>query len=608
MFNIGSFSFIALAALSVQTCALGATGEHDRNGFVTIIGDTLKINGREARFFCATGVVPPMPGFLPEDDSDTRKAKWNAAAAKGDDLAVRLRDAGFNMIRLGSIPVGESRVQGQFSEPELYDRFIGSCKDKGLRVWAEVMHPNTSAPVTVADVACLDDPSSASAWTNAVASCKSPADLMLAAPWDPRIEVVIQRRIREWARSLNPYTGLRRFDDPVFALWSFEQLWWDDINAPDRMTLPPFFQNALATAWNNWLFDRFGSDDALRQALPDILPPESVDKGTVRMSTDEICAICRPKQPNQPGCPRIAMQRKFLLNLYAAHMMRVAGAFTMFGEATRKSPIVLSGNFKHDTLAVVSTARYLRPGERKPESKEPLILYAVGSETPLLNMDAAAFAVSNAVQVLALPRCETPAQSVFASQVFLSGTNLDAKTGIDIPALALRQTIITTNGNVLIFPASSVVVSNIAFRAVSASSDTNSIPQVFTNALLTFSLEARDVPSVESAKTLVMTAYATDLKTHEPLEVSFLLSFKGLDRKIYAARTLSGETVDIQTPEPEKPSVLKAKAEELRDRAKNEEAPKPIPVKSKDVLEIPFVKSVFQIQFTTESRILKVLK
>ena len=108
----------------------------------------------ENLFLCATGVAVPLPDPAPGGDAALWRTNWLAAAHAGEALAARLRDAGFDMIRLGAIPTGESSIQGNFTLPELYDLFIHACKANGLRIWAEVMHPATRRPATAGGECC----------------------------------------------------------------------------------------------------------------------------------------------------------------------------------------------------------------------------------------------------------------------------------------------------------------------------------------------------------------------------------------------------------------------------------------------------------------------
>ncbi len=564
-----AITFILL--LSVACTSFGDL-KYTAPSFTTIRGNSLNIDGEPVRFFCATGVVVPVPAFSAEDNAETRKAKWSAAAQKGKTLATTLREAGFNMVRLSSIPTGESGVQGNLTVAELYEHFIGACKENDIRIWAEVMHPAMIVPISVSDVTCLDDPASATAWTDAVASCENPRDLMLAAPWDPRIEIILQRRLREWARSFNPYTGLRRCDDPVFALWSFEQLWWDDINAVGTSTLPSFFGDLLTKFWNKWLYEKFDSDEELRRELPDLDKTESIAQGNIRLVFADTCQECS-KKSSVLECPRVAMQRKFLLNLYAVHMIRLASPFTMLGEATRKAPIIISYNARRDTLNVISTARFVRPRSSIQERTEPTVMYEDDADPSLFHFDAVAFAISNNVSVIAVPWRGNPEGSIFASQLFRSGSEFSGKGSVDKPSLALFHGEITTNCNAITFPQASVSISNITFCAYPHVSETNSTPTLSTNAIFTISIEPINADAIASAQTVNLTFYATDKDTGERLDTAFTATFDGIHREELTLYDITGAAIQSQ--------------------------------KSVNSFDVPFELHVFKTRFTSDIGLIK---
>ncbi len=575
--NIPTAAITIVLFLSAA-CASFADIKHDPASFTTIRGNALDIDGKPVRFFCATDIVVPLPTFSADDNAETRKTEWNAAAQKGKALVTTLREAGFNMVRLSSIPTGESGVQGNHTVAELYEHFIGVCKENGIRIWAEVMHPAAIVPISISDVTCLDDPTSATAWTNAVASCENPRALMLAAPWDPRIEVILQRRLRKWARSFNPYTGLRRCDDPVFALWSFEQLWWDDINAFGTSTLPTFFGDLLTKRWNKWLYEKFSSDKELRLTLSDLDETESIAQDNIRLVFADTCSNCVQKLPRPSECPRVALQGKFLLNLYAVHMIRLASPFTMLGESTRKSPIIISPNARRDTLNVISTARFVRPFSTIHERNEPKVMYKDEVGSALFQFDTVAFAISNNISVIAMPWRDNPTGSIFASQLFRSGGKFNKSGVVDKPGLAIFHGEITTNVDTIAFPQASVLISNITFQAYQFVSKTNSTPDIATNsfstnAIFTISIEAVDADAIASSPTVIVTVYATDKDTGERLDTAFTATFDGIHRDEFTLYDITGKAINTN--------------------------------KSAHSFDVPFENHVFKIRFTSNTDLIK---
>ena len=601
---MGKWAATAFGCLCAWTItAQGAAAPDGAQDYVVVAGSGLRTAGKPVRFLCATGVAVPMPAPAPVGDVASWRTNWNEAAEAGDQLAQRLRDDGFNMIRLGAIPTGESGIQGSFTLAELHERFIHACKANGLRIWAEVLHPATSRPASIADVDCLDDPASATAWTNAIASTPLPEEQMIAAPWDPRLEILLQRRIRAWARSFNPYTGLRRADDPVFALWSFEQLWWDDIQTPGREPLHPFFRQGLEAAWNNWLYERFPSDAELHQALPDVSKAESVERGDVAFLPTAPCSACADAKPPRAPCPRKAMQDKFLINLYAAHILRIATPFSSFGESTRQAPVAISYDLRHDNLAGGATARFATAPASAAEAAAPLIrIVAAAEEGDALHLAAAATAVSNQVSVLALPSIDSPAQSVFASQIFLAGVVPNPEGRIDQPGLAFIYSDIPTNGAHFAFASSSVTISNIVLALPSPPAGTNATPFTATTGRLALSIQSADAAPLDAAKSLVLSACAFDPASGSRLDSTFSLAFKGLDKKKIEAYDIEGQPVSLRKRAPPPTAV----APPGGAAAPSAEA-KPDPA-SPDALSIPAGSGVFRIRFSTPSRILDALQ
>jgi hypothetical protein len=259
-------------------------------------------------------------------------------------------------VRLGALPANEAfgAPSSQSDSPAL-DALVAACRAAGLFVWAEVsgLAPRIEP---AAAVSLVDDPSSAEEWIAAVeellARPGGTERLMLAAAWDPRLEVVLQRHVRAWGRSFNPETGLRRCEDPAFFLFSFSSRWEDEMTNASREPLPGFFEQSLALAWNTWLWDRFGSDGRLSVALGPLPPGESVSSNTVAFP---------PLDPSDHSrSPAFRdHQKMFLRELYAEHMQRVVDPFTLLGPASRVVPrFVSQGAGK--TISALSTIAFAK--------------------------------------------------------------------------------------------------------------------------------------------------------------------------------------------------------------------------------------------------------
>ena len=252
---------IVPALCAAALAAAGAAAAETE--FVTVSGDALRAGDRPCAFACAAGIR------LPEPDATAGTNALDEARAAARLLARDLALAGFNMVRLPDLAVPRAGDPATEARLAVQDEFVAACKDEGVHVWAEALHPVLDFAPSPADADALDDPATREAWREAVADTNFPAaSLLLAAPWDPRLEILVQRRLRDWARAFNPRTGLRRCDDPAYALFSFSTLWWEDLDADALPELPPFLARGLADAWNDWLYERYGTDLALRDRFP----------------------------------------------------------------------------------------------------------------------------------------------------------------------------------------------------------------------------------------------------------------------------------------------------------------------------------------------------
>ncbi len=71
---------------------------------------------------------------------------------------------------------------------------------------------------------------------------------------------------------VNPYTGLRYVDDPVIAvvqIMNENSLLWDFSASFNQETLGPSYRAELKERWRKWLKNKYGSNDALREAWTD---------------------------------------------------------------------------------------------------------------------------------------------------------------------------------------------------------------------------------------------------------------------------------------------------------------------------------------------------
>lgn len=371
-------------------------------------GDGLLLDQKPVRFACAD-----VGNAIPADEA--------AAAA----FAGELWAAGFDLVRLSDLAAPETPDAPETPSAAPANAFVAACRALGVRVWAEALGPAAGAPPSPGDVALVDDPSTADAWTNAVSGALADPDaasrVWLAAPWDPRLEVALQRRVRAWGRAFNPRTGLRRCEDPVFALFSFSSAWLDEMCAPDRAPLPAFFESSLRDWWGNWLYDRFGSDEKAEAALGAFLPGETVVSNTVAFPPLD------PADTNRTVSFR-SEQRLFLRKLDLEHLRRVVSPFSLLGPAARLAPRTVS-NTGGRTISALSTAAFANEAASfRPDSAPRPLVWRAPAGSSFSGEARAAAKAGASVFSLPVPGSAPDDAAADAVAVFRAASS-DAATG-----------------------------------------------------------------------------------------------------------------------------------------------------------------------------------
>lgn len=400
--------------------ALAFAAPPAQEAFVSVRDASLRVGGEPVSFACAAEV--PLPS--PEEGEDP--------AAACDRLARRLALSGFNMVRLP-----RAAAPSVAGGPDLRDLFVRSCARQGVRIWAEAMQGLWDAPVPAEAVDLVDDPSTRAAWTNALAAA-APEDLALAAFWDPRLEVLALRRQRDWARAFNGETGLRRGEDPAYGFFSLSSTWWTDIQRRSPDDLPAFFAQELRTAWNDWLFSRYGTDTELDVWLG-LLPGETLVSNTVAMVPFD------STEPSLEG--RRKEQLRFLRAVCDDHLRRLLDPFPAFGPATRLAPRAVSDGSDGGFLDAFSTAALFsrRAGVRRDR---PLVFDAASAASPDEAAALAGDAVRSGADLFVLPCGDAPETWSRAALSFRAGRSApesarrrlrtDAPV-LDLPGLGLAR-------------------------------------------------------------------------------------------------------------------------------------------------------------------------
>ena len=340
--------------------------------YVVVRDGHLSLGGERVRYWAVIGGVY-VPANARAADSPAARAEKVATACKGTDVLVRrYGDLGFNACRFwGGINTPTAYTRGDGSAADSMDYFLYRMKQAGLKVWAAGL--NNAGVARPEDVGIVDDPATAGAWQAAVQQMSrkvtrrgvtqfgAPIRNHPARAWDPRLEAIGIRNMRNVAHHLNRHTGLRWADDPVFVAWelSNEEWWMRRMLGGSWQKLPAFFRNQLVARWNAFLKGRYATRAKLRAAWGELLAGESLADGTVLLApmakaTDAATSVndanpharavlagLKQQYTREDFAPQRARDvLAFLLDLQLAHKKREAKAVKSWGKSTRLCPLV----------------------------------------------------------------------------------------------------------------------------------------------------------------------------------------------------------------------------------------------------------------------------
>jgi hypothetical protein len=332
--------------------------------YVTIQNGQLWSGGKRQRFWGVIGRLFAGAGVR-ESDSPEAAAEKVANARKGTEILLdRFEDLGFNAMRFWGGFTGKDAVfvPGDGSAADDANAFVARAGQRGFRIWMAGM--NQVGDVHPEDVDVVEDPETAGAWRAAIVEAGGSMRIRNhpARVWDPRIQALGIRRMREIANHYNPYTGLRWADDPVFVVWelSNEEWWIRRMLGGSWQKLPAFFRNQLVSRWNAFLRETYGSDEALAAAWEGLLPGESLENGTVlfapmdrpspaQLSINDagahaVAALEALKQEytrEDFGDQRGRDVLRFLTEMLIDHKVREMAAIKPLGRSTRNAPVIL---------------------------------------------------------------------------------------------------------------------------------------------------------------------------------------------------------------------------------------------------------------------------
>ena len=340
------------------------------SAYVQVVDGHLAVDGERQRYWAAIGQVFVRSDVKASDTPEQAKQKVERARRGTDVLIQRLKDLGFNSVRLWegfAQPVEYEAGDG--SKADAVDYFIKRAGKEGLRVWTAGMNGVTAARPE--DASILPDAPDAEAWAQAVREmCKVKDGEVtegwklrnnLARMWDDRLETLAIREMQNIATHQNRHTGLRWCDDPTFAVWelSNEEWWMRKMVGGQWQKYPDYFRNKLISRWNAFLLEKYGSNAALTEAWGGLLEGESLADGTVlltpmagqtKVSTSINDAGAQAQAAVQSleqeysrddfSVQRAADVLEFFMGLQLTHKQREAAAIKPPGKSTRLSPMI----------------------------------------------------------------------------------------------------------------------------------------------------------------------------------------------------------------------------------------------------------------------------
>ncbi len=281
-------------------------------------------------------------GFLKSEDGilkfeDGSRAKFwgvNLVAAsafptaeQSKTIAERLAKAGCNLVRLHHMDapwharpiIDYSRSDSQHLNTENLDRLdhlVAELKARGIYIHLDLLvHRLFKNGDDVTDADLLGNGPKNITYTNR------------------RLIELQKQYARDLLTHLNPYTGLRYADDPVFAIVQIcneNSIFWKN-----DAEIPEFYLQEIDAKWNAWLLEEYGSLDALTEkwtgpsGRSNLRSYEDPAQGTVRRpeigTWSERYIEEDHAYTGANGWPRVADHFRFLTGLQRAFLDEMTG-------------------------------------------------------------------------------------------------------------------------------------------------------------------------------------------------------------------------------------------------------------------------------------------
>ncbi len=337
------------------------------NHYVQVKDGHLNLDGQRVRYWGFIGhwiAAQENNRIKPDDSAEVRTKKVAKARAMLDGMADRVKALGFNLSRVWSM-TSNDYTPGDGSEADIIAYALAAQERNGIKVWNTAFNDFGQADPDK-DVALVDDPATAAAWSEAVRSMKdrSPRNADVGA-WDPRMRAVHRRQMERVANWTNKYKpGAPRLgDDPQMAVWELtnEEWMFSHLVNGAWQGLPRFFVAELEQTWCRYLKKKYGTDAALAQAWGFLLPAESIDKNTVLLAplaqasdgkafndgnAAAVAALTAKKQTfsrDDFTRQRGADVMQFFVELQTSYKMDRRDHAKTLGKSLRLSPLVLDG-------------------------------------------------------------------------------------------------------------------------------------------------------------------------------------------------------------------------------------------------------------------------
>ncbi len=358
--------FLILGSLALLGCVsprvLGAVELPPDSEYVVAHDDgDLYVGEQAVRFWGGIGGVP------------VSKAPGEDPYAYARRMADRIQLYGFNMMRVWGqndavFAQPEGYTKGDGSRLDLYDAMIAILKERGIRLW--FAGAGSGGTATADDVAVIDDPASAEGWSAAITDMakaqRKSGEISVnlagcvASAWDPRLEELTIQRTAHFLDHLNQHTGLRRADDPVYAIWELtnEQWWIVQMVSGKWQKLPKFFRDSLIGKWHEFLQNKYGGQEALVAAWGGLKPGEDLAAGTLYLAPlrgagspailNDANPIAQAKVDGEAqtfsrddfSVNRGRDVNEFFAGLILGHKQRVSAAFKKNGKSAKLSSLV----------------------------------------------------------------------------------------------------------------------------------------------------------------------------------------------------------------------------------------------------------------------------